>query len=180
MASAILRQWLILTMLPLPPRRIDSGALEARLRERGIDVHRRTIQRDLIELSGVFPIISDDRAKPYGWRWTDDASFARSLPLPRADVTAASRELVVRLPRAALSHLVAQIGGRSRRVADDPDGTKDHAAVTVAVDDTGAARRRLFGHAHEIEVLAPRDLRAEIATMARRALALHTHERASR
>lgn len=177
MASAILRQWLILTMLPRPPRRIDSGALEARLRERGVDVHRRTIQRDLVELSGVFPIVSDDRAKPYGWRWTDDAAFVRSLPLPRTDATAASREVLVRLPRAALSHLVAEIGGRTRHVGADPDGSADNAAVTIVVDDTGTARRRLFAHAHEIEILAPPDVRAEVATMARCALALHARER---
>jgi len=69
-------------MLPRPPRRIDTAAIEARLRERGILVHRRTIQRDLVELAEVFPIVSDERNKPYGWRWADDAEpFA--IPPPK-------------------------------------------------------------------------------------------------
>jgi len=177
MASAIVRQWLILTMLPRPPRRIDSGAIEARLKERGVQVHRRTIQRDLNELSEVFPILSDERAKPYGWRWTDDAAFAPSLPLPRAHVTAASTEVVVRVPRAALSVLIELIGGRSPRVTADVDGEAAYACVTLAIDDSALARRRLFAHSDEVEVLSPRAIREEIAAMARRVLIAHTRRR---
>ena len=73
MGATILRQWLILMMLPRPPRRIDTASIESRLRERGLEVHRRTIQRDLLALAEVFPIIADERAKPYGWRWSEDA-----------------------------------------------------------------------------------------------------------
>ena len=174
MASAIVRQWLILTMLPRPPRRIDSGAIEARLRERGVRVHRRTIQRDLVELSQVFPIVSDERAKPYGWRWTDDAAFVGSLPFPRGHVTAASAEVVVRVPRAALSVLIELIGGRSPRVATDGERDAAYATVTLAIDDSALARRRLFSHGDEVEVISPRAIREEIAAMARRALASHT------
>ncbi len=82
MGATIVRQWLILTMLPRRPRRIDTGTIEARLRERGITVHRRTIQRDLLELAQVFPIVADERAKPFGWRWSDDAVFVGELPVP--------------------------------------------------------------------------------------------------
>lgn len=73
MGATILRQWMILIVLPRPPRRIDTASIESRLRERGIEVHRRTIQRDLLELAEIFPIVADERAKPYGWRWSDDA-----------------------------------------------------------------------------------------------------------
>ncbi len=81
MGATIVRQWLILTMLPRRPRRIDTGTLERKLRERGIVVHRRTIQRDLLELAQVFPIVADERAKPFGWRWSDDAVFIGELPV---------------------------------------------------------------------------------------------------
>lgn len=172
-ASAILRQWLILTMLPKPPRRIDSGAIESRLRDRGIRVHRRTIQRDLIELAEVFPILSDERAKPYGWRWTDDAAFVGSLPLPHAHVTAASSEIVVRVPRAALSLVVEVIGGRSLRIESDDRRDPAFAKVTLSIDDSASARRRLFAHSDELEVLAPRAIREEITAMARRTLAAY-------
>jgi predicted DNA-binding transcriptional regulator YafY len=174
MASAIVRQWLILTMLPKPPRRIDSGAIEARLRDRGVRVHRRTIQRDLIELAEVFPILSDERSKPYGWRWTDDAAFVHSLPLPRAHITAAPAEIVVRLPRAALSLLVERIGGRCPRIAADRDSDPSYASVTLSIDDSAIARRRLFAHSDEVEVLSPRAVREEITSMARRSLSAHS------
>jgi predicted DNA-binding transcriptional regulator YafY len=72
---AILRQWLILVMLPPPPRRIDSAAIATALRERGYDVHRRTVQRDLVQLSAIFPIVADERRRPFGWRWSESATF---------------------------------------------------------------------------------------------------------
>ena len=106
MASAIVRQWLILSMLPQRPRRIDTSAIESRLRARGIDVHRRTIQRDLIELAEAFPIIADERAKPFGWRWSDDATFLGQLPKPAPQVSDVTIDVVLRLPRAALSALL--------------------------------------------------------------------------
>ena len=85
MGSSIVRQWHLLTLLPKGPRRIDSATLEERLRARGLEVHRRTIQRDLLELASVFPIVSDDRSKPYGWRWADDAELLCAIPaLPGA------------------------------------------------------------------------------------------------
>lgn len=108
MSSAIVRQWLILSMLPLRPRRIDTSALESGLRERGIDVHRRTIQRDLIELAAVFPIVADDRAKPFGWRWSDDASFIGRLPPPREGDDAI--DVTVRMARRSLDAFLQLLG----------------------------------------------------------------------
>lgn len=104
-----MRQWLILSMLPVRPRRIDTSAIEARLKERGIDVHRRTIQRDLIELAEVFPIIADERAKPFGWRWSDEASFIARLPPLRAEGDEV--DVTVRLPRSALDPFLAFVAG---------------------------------------------------------------------
>lgn len=104
-----MRQWLILSMLPVRPRRIDTSAIEARLKERGIDVHRRTIQRDLIELAEVFPIIADERAKPFGWRWSDEASFIARLPPAR--VEGDEVDVTVRLPRSALPPFLALVAG---------------------------------------------------------------------
>lgn len=72
MGTALIRQWWILTLLPRPPQKIDTATLLAKLRERGVVTHRRTVQRDLIELAVVFPIVADERSKPYGWRWAED------------------------------------------------------------------------------------------------------------
>jgi hypothetical protein len=43
MGTTLQRQWLVLRMLPRPPRRIDAATIERRLHERGITIHRRTI-----------------------------------------------------------------------------------------------------------------------------------------
>lgn len=69
----------------MAPHRVDSAKLAAQLRERGLVVHRRTVQRDLTELAKVFPIVCDERTKPYGWRWSDEARlFAEQLARLRA------------------------------------------------------------------------------------------------
>ena len=107
MSSAIVRQWWILSMLPVRPRRIDTGVIEAGLRSRGIDVHRRTIQRDLLDLAEVFPIVADDRAKPFGWRWADEAAFVGPVPHPKGD--ASTVDVTLRVARAALSTLMASL-----------------------------------------------------------------------
>ena len=43
------------------------------MEQQGIDIHRRSIQRDLEKLSEVFPLSCDDRDKPYGWSWSAEA-----------------------------------------------------------------------------------------------------------
>lgn len=78
--STISRQWHLLTLLPKRPRRIDTATLAERMRARRLDVHRRTIQRDLVELATVFPIVAEERSKPYGWRWADDAELRCGTP----------------------------------------------------------------------------------------------------
>lgn len=141
MGSAIVRQWHLLTLLPRGPRRIDTASLENQLRARGLDAHRRTIQRDLIELGRTFPIVSDERRKPYGWCWADDAE------LPCA-------------------------------IAARPGGTEPlRQAVHCGVADGCALRRWLFGLAATLEVLAPADLRDEVAEMANRMAATSDRER---
>lgn len=85
MPSATLRQWHLLSLLPMGPRRVDSARLAAQLGERGLVVHRRTVQRDLTELAKEFPIVSDERTKPYGWRWSDDAGLLCAIPALRGE-----------------------------------------------------------------------------------------------
>jgi len=171
MSATILRQWLVLTMLPRPPRRIDTGSIEARLRERGIEVHRRTIQRDLLELAEVFPIVADERARPYGWRWSDDAEPGFDVPAPNRMGRASEIEVSLRVRRTALHIVSSRLGARRTRISDDGDPL--FAIVSAAIDDSSLTRRRLLAHADEIEIVAPLTLRREIADRARRVLALH-------
>lgn len=69
----ILRQLNMLRMIPKFPQKITATQIVTRLEAEGFDVSKRTIERDLQGLSAVFPLISDERNKPFGWSWSADA-----------------------------------------------------------------------------------------------------------
>jgi len=71
--ETLLRQWAMLRMVPRYPHKVTARDLTARLDEEGFTVSKRTIERDLMELSAAFPLALDDREKPYGWSWQKDA-----------------------------------------------------------------------------------------------------------
>jgi len=66
------RQWLLLNRMPHRGRKGTKYFQEA-LREMGLDVSLRTIQRDLKELSRQFPLVSDEE-RISGWKWSEDAA----------------------------------------------------------------------------------------------------------
>ncbi|MCK8515012.1 transcriptional regulator [Methylonatrum kenyense] len=75
MADTMLRHWTMLQLIPRAPRKISVQDLASRLNAQGYEVTERTIQRDLQKLSGsLFPLRSDERNRPYGWCWSEDAS----------------------------------------------------------------------------------------------------------
>lgn len=67
------RQWQMLRMIPRHPQKITAKDLHERLIEEKFEVTKRTIERDLISLSTLFPLVSDERERPYGWGWERDA-----------------------------------------------------------------------------------------------------------
>jgi predicted DNA-binding transcriptional regulator YafY len=172
MGITLQRQWMIIAYLPKPPRKIDTAVLEARLREDGFEATRRTIQRDLVELSRVFPIVADDRDKPYGWRWSEDAEFLCTVPAaPGVDASAEPMDVKLRVRRPALRAILERLRARACTTSDESDR---HVIVRATVDDHCAIRRMLMGHADEVEVVEPVALRHEIALRLRRALDTHS------
>ena len=77
--QSLLRQWHMLRMVPRAPAKISARELCERLCAADFTVTKRTVERDLKELADVFPIVVDNRDKPYGWSWLRDAS---SFDLP--------------------------------------------------------------------------------------------------
>ena len=67
------RQWLLLQRIPRYPYKITAGKLTEQLHTEGHAISKRSVERDLLALSGVFPLVSDERAKPFGWSWQKDA-----------------------------------------------------------------------------------------------------------
>src|SRR4051794_7024436 len=188
--SATVRQWHLLSLLPKGPRRIDTATLEQRLRSRGLDVHRRTVQRDLVELATVFPLVSDDRSKPYGWRWADDAELLCAIPaLPGARHGVPEIDLVLRVRTAAVRAVSEGLRGpeggarevaisrSSRTTSDDASAESRVTELRACVPDTCALRRWLFGFADALEVLEPAHLRAELAEKAQRIASVYDDKR---
>jgi predicted DNA-binding transcriptional regulator YafY len=68
-ADTLLRQWHMVRAIPRHPRRIGVREIQASLDVAGFGVTARTVQRDLMELSTTFPLVCDEREKPYGWSW---------------------------------------------------------------------------------------------------------------
>ena len=106
--DALYRHWLMLQMIPRQPRKIDGAEIEARLLNNGYKTTRRTIQRDLEKLAGIFPLGCDDSTKPYGWSWKAEAA---AFNVPAMDPSAAltfclvERHLSQMIPRCTLRSL---------------------------------------------------------------------------
>ena len=71
--TTLARQWELLKMLPSRCPGLTSREIRDRLDRAGHDVSKRTIERDLSELSRVFPIASNEISKPFGWHWKPGA-----------------------------------------------------------------------------------------------------------
>ena len=107
MSETYLRQWTMLRHIPRLPRKVPATRLLSILEEEGFKVSKRTIERDLNALSGIFPIKCDDRNKPYGWSFMGNDV----LDIPSMDVSVAlsfalvSQFLEPLLPRSSRQHL---------------------------------------------------------------------------
>jgi predicted DNA-binding transcriptional regulator YafY len=105
--STLLRQWEMMRMLTVS--RFDSkqdgrwdkaSDIATKLNEAGYSVSVRTVQRDLKELSEIFPIeLNDKNTRDYGWRWMKNAN----LDIPGMSV---SEALALRLVEMHLQQLL--------------------------------------------------------------------------
>lgn len=84
--ETLIRQWHMLRAVPRYPQKTSAQDIRTNLLAQGFEVTERTVQRDLNELSLVFPLTVDDRDRPYGWSWQKNApSFnLPALTLPEA------------------------------------------------------------------------------------------------
>lgn len=68
------RQWQMLRMIPRYPIKITATQLHEKLKSENYVITKRTIERDLMTLSESFPIVCDERDKPYGWSWAKEGA----------------------------------------------------------------------------------------------------------
>lgn len=71
--TTLARQWELLRILPSGPPGMSARDLCAKLAANGFDVSKRTVERDLNDLSGLFPITTNTNGKPQGWHWIKQA-----------------------------------------------------------------------------------------------------------
>lgn len=74
--TTIARQWELLRN-HLPSRRPGKTSRQLRdaLAAAGHNVTKRTIERDMDELSRIFPIVRNTKGVPHGWHWRPNARF---------------------------------------------------------------------------------------------------------
>jgi hypothetical protein len=79
----------ILQLIPVYPRYIEVETLREQLRERGIRITGRSLQRMLPVLAGRLPLKCDETRRPYYWSWSRNAATGGWAMLP-AIMTAAN------------------------------------------------------------------------------------------
>jgi len=121
-ADTLLRQWHMLRALPRQPRCATTAEIRRSLETAGFSVTPRTIQRDLMELSSVFPVHADERARPYGWSWQANAAV---FDLPNLSTQEALAFAMVEdylkplLPHALLGQLQPYFKEARKRLTSD-------------------------------------------------------------
>lgn len=106
--DTLLRLLTMLRRIPQHPRQITARELTERLEAEGFEMSKRTVERDLLSLSEIFPLISNERSRPYGWSWSKDAeTFAlpTMLPLQALTLELAHDHLATLLPASLLETL---------------------------------------------------------------------------
>ncbi len=98
--DTLLRHWTMLRLIPRHPTKATAGAIADALSREGFEISKRSVERDLGLLSAAFPLLCDDRAKPYGWSWQRDA---KPLQVPGMQ---AHEALIFKLAEAHLASLL--------------------------------------------------------------------------
>ncbi|WP_312257532.1 helix-turn-helix transcriptional regulator [Stutzerimonas nitrititolerans] len=76
--STLARQWELLKMLPVRAPGTTAADLQKSLEQAGHPTSKRTVERDLVELSRLFPLQCNSKGTPFGWYWTPGS--AAELP----------------------------------------------------------------------------------------------------
>lgn len=106
--DTLLRQLAMLRHIPQHPRHITARVLTERMEAEGFEVSKRTVERDMLSLSAIFPLLCDERSRPYGWSWSKDAeafSLPGMSPLQALTLELAHDHLAALLPASLLNTL---------------------------------------------------------------------------
>ena len=102
-------------------RKVTTGELHQQLQGAGFDRDVRTIQRQLEILSEHFDIERDDRSKPYGYRWKENAqglALARLTPQESLLLQLAEEHLKNLLPARLMKSMESFFAQARRNLGD--------------------------------------------------------------
>jgi len=130
MSDTLMRQWQMLRLIPRHPSKISTSELKQRLADDGFNTTPRTLQRDLVRLSSIYPLLCDDRDKPFGWSWDKHANV-HEVPGIDSDTALAfylaEKHLEPLLPRTTMKRLAPHFK-RAEEVLDQADTDKGNPA----------------------------------------------------
>ena len=72
--NSLARQWELLRIIPSRKPGITSLELTKQIADKGYVVTKRTVERDLRDLSTLFPLMADEDSAPFRWYWLKDIS----------------------------------------------------------------------------------------------------------
>ena len=109
MSETILRQIKMMELVPRYPQKTFTNKIKTQLEDRGFETTLRTVQRDLHELSRLFPIVCDERSSPFGWSWKKDAEvFAPAMdPIQALTFCLVAQYLEPLMPKANFKRIEA-------------------------------------------------------------------------
>ena len=99
--STMTRMWELLQLLPSGPPGMTAAEVRNKLADAGYESSKRTVERDLIELSRLFPLQCNSKGTPYGWYWTP----GKSANLPGLTI---SEALTLKLVEGSIRPLIPQ------------------------------------------------------------------------
>jgi predicted DNA-binding transcriptional regulator YafY len=88
----------------------------------GHDISARSVERDLEKLSDIFPLVKDDRSRPFGWSWMRDASRVDIQPIDKVSALTlklAHDHLAPLLPASVLKVLAPRFQAAEKLLAGD-------------------------------------------------------------
>lgn len=156
----ISRQWELLKLLPNRAPGLTAAELHQQLEEAGHRTTKRTVERDLNELSSLFPLHCNDKGTPYGWYWQP----GRSIDLPGITVGEA---LTLRLVEDSIRPLVPGLMLKSL----EPRFSQARQKLKALSEESASARwiDKVASVQPTLNLIAP-DIKAEHLDLLQRAL----------
>lgn len=181
----IARQWELLKLLPHRYPGSTARQLQQALLDAGHRASKRTVERDLQELSSLFPLYCNDKGIPYGWYWQPGQKPA--LPgLPPGDGSGPSAvtgdsssplrsqrpeiELKAWVDHTLCRHLAETPLSPDMQLLAQEDGG---ALLSATLHDSSELLHWLLSHAGSIRLHAPWALRQAMLARLQAGVAMH-------